>query len=159
MAAGFLSGLIAHIINNNDISKSVDATLQILKTYKGNEPVAKLIIKAKELANCNIKPLTAIEEFGEGWDGDEALAISTYCALKEPNSFKKSVRMAVNHSGDSDSTGAILGNIMGTYLGAKRIPPEWSKKIELSKELEILANDLFINPQKIKNADTRYPID
>ncbi len=158
LAAGFLSALIAHIINNNNINESIDATLQILKKYEGHEPVAKLIIRANELAKSPIEPLIAIEELGDGWDGDEALAISTYCALKEPNNFKNAVRLAVNHSGDSDSTGAILGNILGAYLGIKEIPIEWTKKVELSNELEILANDLFVNPKEIKNADTRYPI-
>ena len=90
--------------------------------------------------------------------GDEAIAISTYCALKEPNNFEKAVQMSVNHSGDSDSTGAILGNILGAHLGMDKIPSKWADKMELSNELEILANDLFVNPKNIKNAEKRYPI-
>ena len=158
LPAGFLSGMIAHIINGKNITEAVDATLPILKKYEGNEPVTNLIIRAKELANSDVKPLTAIEELGEGWVGDEAIAISTYCALKEPNNFEKAVQMSVNHSGDSDSTGAILGNILGAHLGMDKIPSKWADKMELSNELEILANDLFVNPKNIKNAEKRYPI-
>lgn len=158
LSAGFLSGMIAHIIGGKNINEAVDATLPILKKYEGNEPVTRLITRAKELAKSDVKPLTAIEELGEGWVGDEAIAISTYCALKEPNNFEKAVQMAVNHSGDSDSTGAILGNILGAHLGMDKIPAKWANKTELSKELEILANDLFVNPKEIENADKRYPI-
>ena len=158
LSAGFLSGMIAHIIGGKNISEAVDATLPILEQYKSHEPVTRLINKAKELAQTDIEPLTAIEELGEGWVGDEAIAISTYCALKEPDNFEKAVKMAVNHSGDSDSTGAILGNILGAHLGMDKIPKKWANKTELSKELEILANDLFIDPKEIKDAKIRYPI-
>lgn len=158
LSAGFLSAMIAHIISGKNIVESVDLTLPILKKYDGNEPIIQLIYKAKKLANTDIAPLKAIEQLGEGWDGDEAIAISIYCALKEPNNFEKAVQIAVNHSGDSDSTGAILGNILGAYLGIKNLPKKWKGKIELSKELEVLANDLYINPERIKDAEKRYPI-
>lgn len=158
LSAGFLSSMIAHIIGGKNINEAVEATLPILKKYKGNEFVTRLITRAKELAKTDVEPLTAIEELGEGWTGDEAIAISTYCALKEPNNFEKAVQMAVNHSGDSDSTGAILGNILGAHLGMDKIPAKWANKTELSKELEILANDLFVNPKEIENVERRYPI-
>ena len=51
----------------------------------------------------------AVESLGEGWAGDEALAISIYCVLVAGDDFTRGVRLAVNHSGDSDSTGSITG--------------------------------------------------
>lgn len=157
LSAGFLSGMLAHIIGGKNINEAVDATLPILKKYEGNEPVTKLIIRAKKLAKTKAEPLIAIEELGEGWVGDEAIAISIYCALKEPNNFKKAVQMAVNHSGDSDSTGAILGNILGAHLGMGKIPAKWANKIELATELEQLAQDLY-KPLETEGANKRYPI-
>ena len=158
LSAGFLSGMIANIIDGKNPEEAVDATLPILEKYKNNEHVTKLILKAKEFAKSDISPITAISSLGKGWVGDEALAIAIYCALKEPNNFEKAVQMAVNHSGDSDSTGAILGNILGAHLGMEKIPEKWRNKTELSKELEILANDLYISPEDIENADERYPV-
>ena len=61
------------------------------------------------------------------------LAISVYCALKYQDNFKKALIAAVNHSGDSDSTGAISGNILGAYLGLSKIPSQWIEKVELKK--------------------------
>ena len=66
--------------------------------------------------------------------------------------------MAVNHNGDSDSIGAAVGNIMGTYLGEDKIPKEWKNKIELSKELHVLSKDLLLDTNKIPNIEKRYPI-
>jgi ADP-ribosyl-[dinitrogen reductase] hydrolase len=35
------------------------------------------------------------------------------------------LRLAVKHSGDSDSTGSITGNILGALLGKGAIPEVW----------------------------------
>ena len=72
-----------------------------------------------------------IEALGEGWVAEEALAISLYCALAFPNDFESAVLLAVNHSGDSDSTGAITGNLMGAILGERAIPERWLEELEL----------------------------
>ena len=56
------------------------------------------------------------------------------------------------------STGAILGNILGAHLGLEKIPKNWLKNVELSDELDQLAEDLFNAPDKIKDADKRYPV-
>lgn len=158
LSAGVHSEMIAHIINGSDVEGAVDKTMKTLATYNGHEPVTKLMKMAKELAKSDVHPEEAIQQLGEGWVGDEAIAISTYCALKEPNNFEKALKMAVNHSGDSDSTGAIVGNILGAHLGIENIPEKWHNATELSNELEQLATDLFVNPKDIANASERYPI-
>ena len=66
--------------------------------------------------------------------------------------------MAVNHSGDSDSTGAILGNILGAHLGVEQIPTRWTQQVELTDELGQLAKDLYVKPQNIENVKKRYPV-
>ncbi len=157
LSAGFLSCMIAHIINGNNIHNAVDSTIKYLKKYPNHESTLNLINKAKELANSNIEPINAIEELGQGWEGHEAIAISIYSSLKEPNNFEKALKIAVNHSGDSDSTGAITGNIIGAHLGLDAIPNKWNEKTELSKELEQLSKDLY-KPFEIENIEKRYPI-
>lgn len=158
LPAGVLSEMIAHIVNGKNIDEAVTETIKTLKTYKDSEPVVELMKSAQMLAKTKVDPEDAIRMLGEGWVGDEAIAISTYCALKEPKNFQKAITMAVNHNGDSDSTGAILGNILGAHLGVEKIPEKWLKKVELSDELGQLAKDLYVKPQDIENAATRYPI-
>ena len=125
-------------------------------SFKGNEDTLYLLEQAKEYAKSDIDSETAIKNLGEGWHGDEAIAISVYCALKSPDDYEKAVIMAVNHDGDSDSTGAITGNILGTYLGKKSIPNKWINNVELTQELAQLSKDLYANPDKIENAHNRY---
>jgi ADP-ribosyl-[dinitrogen reductase] hydrolase len=49
--------------------------------------------------------------------------------------------LAANHSGDSDSTGAIAGNILGAVHGHGAIPNAWSDDPELSDVIELLCRD------------------
>ena len=83
-----------------------------------------------------------IRRLGEGWTGEEALAIGLYCALRHRNDFSAGVVAAVNHDGDSDSTGAITGNILGALLGYSAIGEEWRKGLELSDVILEFADDI-----------------
>ena len=102
-----------------------------------------IIDKAWMLAeNENISDQDAIRELGEGWVAEEALAIAVFCALRYSNDFEKAIITAVNHDGDSDSTGAITGNILGTYLGLSKIPERFLKNLELKDIIMEIADDL-----------------
>ena len=73
---------------------------------------------------------------------EEALSIGVYCALVAGNDFGKGVLLAVNHSGDSDSTGSIAGNIIGIQCGVEGIPAGWLADLEMKDLIEEVANDL-----------------
>ena len=49
---------------------------------------------------------------------------------------------AVNHDGDSDSTGAIAGNLAGARLGLSAIPARYTDTLELRDLLIDLADQL-----------------
>ena len=87
--------------------------------------------------------LDNIHRLGEGWVGDEALAIAVYCALRYQNDFSAGIIAAVNHKGDSDSTGAITGNILGAWLGFNAIDACWKKHLELYDVILGMADDLW----------------
>ena len=97
-----------------------------------------------------------IERLGGGWVGEEALAISLYCALAAGEDFARRV-LAVNHSGDSDSTGAITDNLLGLMLGVDAIPDRWLVELELREEIEALAGDLFKQFDDTDAWSSRYP--
>ena len=84
---------------------------------------------------------SAIRQLGQGWVAEEALAISVYCALVADD-FKHGVMLAVNHDGDSDSTGSITGNLLGVAHGVDVIPAELLDELELREVIEEVADDL-----------------
>ncbi len=88
----------------------------------GDETARQLLERAVKLAlNPAVSDLDGIHALGEGWVAEEALAIAVFCAVRYQNDFAAAIRAAVNHKGDSDSTGAICGNILGAWLGKEAV--------------------------------------
>lgn len=103
-----------------------------------------LVDRAIALARKScVDDLVAIHSLGEGWVAEETLAIAIYCSLKHCDDFEKAIVAAVNHGGDSDSTGAVAGNIVGAYLGYERIPRKFMEHLELKRVILEIADDLF----------------
>lgn len=101
-----------------------------------------LLTKAISLAETPGEDEKHIKAIGDGWTGDEALAIAIYCSLRYPDDFSKAVIAAVNHDGDSDSTGAVTGNILGAWLGYEAIDEKWKRNLEMKGILLTMAEDL-----------------
>ena len=99
----------------------------------------ELILRAMKLAESDVPDHEAIVSLGKGWVGDEALAIAVFCALRYQADLAEGLCAAVNHGGDSDSTGAIAGNILGAWLGASAIPEDWLDAIVLRGVVEDMA--------------------
>lgn len=90
-------------------------------------------------------PEPAIRRIGEGWVGEEALGVARYCALVADD-FATAVCMAVNHDGDSDTTGSLVGQLMGASLGEKAIPRHWLEAVEHREAIIQIADDLTDYP-------------
>lgn len=143
LSAGFLSEMIAWIIDGRSLEESIDAAKQTLVGYSGFEETLQAVEQAVELSASSDAPMDVIPRFREGWVGEEALAISLYCTLKFPADFRGGITAAVNHSGDSDSTGSITGAILGAKLGVEAIPAEWIAKLENAAKILELAQTMF----------------
>ena len=110
------------------------------------QEMVDIINNAIELSKReDLDDLSAITSLGGGWVAEEALAIALCSCLRHPDNFKDAIICAVNHSGDSDSTGAIAGNIIGASLGVEAIPQEYLDGLELREVIEELADDLSID--------------
>lgn len=142
LSAGALAYIIAAIVEGNSLEEAVVGALAVLIDYDGHEECAVILKKSIELAGSELADSEAIKILGEGWVGEEALAIAVFCALKHRDDFRQAIIAAVNHSGDSDSTGAITGNIVGAYLGLSSIPEEWVKKLEIREVIEQVADEI-----------------
>lgn len=148
-AAGLVH--IIHLVSHNDdisIFEAVkDMERAIARQFSNDvhlQAFLELMDKAIALSeDKSIDDLDAIRTLGQGWVAEETLAIAIYCSLKYSNDFDKALIASVNHSGDSDSTGAVTGNIMGAYLGLKNIPEKYLDNLELKDIIMEIADDLF----------------
>ena len=147
------AAVLAHIISRC-ITSSEEMTLKEIvrearntaaKLFDGDRHLKELleiIDKAIRLSGNNASDLDNIHALGEGWVAEETLGIALYCSLKYHNDFSRAVIAAVNHNGDSDSTGAVTGNIMGALLGYDAIEDKWKKNLELVDIIMEMADDL-----------------
>ncbi len=91
----------------------------------------------------------ALDYLGEGWVGEEAVALALYCFLRYPDDYKRAVLRGANSNGDSDSIASITGSISGAYLGIGAVPPEWIMRIEKTDYLGSLAERLAEKKERI----------
>lgn len=151
------AGVFAHIVSllaHDEASSVREAATQALNTLPEAFPNAHYLGQLQELLRYTLRlvdsdmpDLEAIHALGEGWVAEEALAIGLLCSLRHENDFAGAIISAVNHGGDSDSTGAIAGNIVGAHLGLAGIPQRYLEHLELRDTISKIADDLFTGPQ------------
>ena len=64
-------------------------------------------------------------------------------AVDTTSNFEEALIKAVNLGGDSDTVGAITGQIAGRIYGVTAIPDRWLKKLKLREDIRSLAISLF----------------
>ena len=133
--------------NETDMVKIVeDAVRDTEEMFKAEADLPKYIdlMKTALRLAANDRPDTEnIRILGEGWVADEAMAIAAYCALRHPQDPAGVLRAAVNHDGDSDSTGAVAGAIVGAMVGEDAVGKEWTEHLELTERIRSIADDLY----------------
>ena len=141
LAAGALAMLITDLLRGLPLPIAVAHVTRQLATLAQSGEVVEALTEAERLAQSSPNSADVLVQLGEGWIAEESLAIAVYCALSTPD-LPTALRLAVNHDGDSDSTGAITGNIAGCMYGVKAIPAAWLDALELRDVISQVADDL-----------------
>ena len=103
----------------------------------------RTVSNAISLASDSRADWEVIEEsIGGGWVAEETLAIALFSVLRHIDDFNACMICAVNHGGDSASTGAVTGNILGAILGYTAIPPKFLTRLQLKDLLSDYADKL-----------------
>ena len=71
-------------------------------------------------------------------------------AFYRSNSFEEGCLMAVNLGDDADTTGAVYGQLAGSFYGSDNIPDGWVEKLALRQKIERFAEKLFHLSSKIR---------
>ncbi len=149
MPAAVVTHIISRIMSGAEMSLKdivMEAKDTVAEMFRGDRHMPELtaiIDRAIELSENDKPDIENIHALGEGWVAEETLGIAIYCALKYRNDFSAGVVAAVNHKGDSDSTGAVTGNILGALLGFNAIEDKWKKDLELYDVIMEMADDLY----------------
>jgi len=151
LSAAAFSLLIHNIVAGSDIRGAAAEALAYVngvptKAPELNERLEAALQLSLQPAVLGPEDLTAA--LGEGWVAEEALAVALYAVLStgggEPvDHFRDAIALAINHSGDSDSTGSIVGNILGTYYGEDCLPADWLEALEAPDVIRGMAERLL----------------
>ena len=163
LPAGFLAATIGALLDGDSLGAALDTAERQLVAWRAHDETLAAVQAGRRLGESS-RPISPqdLEQLGGGWTGEEALAISIACAVSA-DSFEDGVLRAVNHSGDSDSTGSIAGNLLGAALGSHALPQAWLDELELRDVIEALAADatleLFGDPPMDDFGDGTPPAD
>ena len=117
------------------VTEARDTVAALFKDDENITQLTNIINKSIQLSENTDSDLNNIHQLGEGWVAEETLAIAIYCSLKYRHDFSKAIITAVNHKGDSDSTGAVTGNIVGAICGYDAMDMKWKNDLEIEETI------------------------
>ncbi|WP_248817383.1 ADP-ribosylglycohydrolase family protein [Frankia sp. AgB32] len=150
LAAGAFGWIIASVLWGAAVAEATVSALGRLAAESDGGEVTDALGAALALAEDGPPTAQRVEGLGAGWVAEEALAIAVYCAVAAPDP-RSALLAAVNHSGDSDSTGSLCGNLVGAALGVQALPADWLAQLEGYELVDQLAADLVT---EVDHADT-----
>ncbi len=152
LSCALIADIIARILREKTDGKPATPMTQTAKAalddvrrcmrYDDLPAFAVLIEKAIALAEREGDDADCIAALGQGWIAEEAAAVAIFCACKYQNDPVRGITAAVNHSGDSDSTGAIAGNLLGVQNGYAALPRAWTEPLEIRDVIAQISEDL-----------------
>ena len=153
LTAGLLAVLVAALATARPWDEAVARGTAQLVTAEHHDETSGLLAKALDAAQREPFSHARLMTLGEGWVAEEALAIGVYCAASavlasslDESAVRDALLLAVNHGGDSDSTGSIAGNLLGALVGDDGLPAAWRAKVELTDVIDEVAEDLATVP-------------
>lgn len=169
MSSGLMAVLVTNLIQGQTSVAALSSVIELMKDKDVHPDLKNLVGQALGLAaesltsDYDLLEIRANEEIGiydaistgrlgEGWVAEEALAIGLHAFLAADTysfethdpveGFKKAIRQAANHSGDSDSTASIAGQIFGARYGLNAIPWGWIACLDVLDPMCELADKL-----------------
>ncbi|MEU7134658.1 ADP-ribosylglycohydrolase family protein [Streptomyces sp. NPDC046261] len=140
LAAAAFAAIVHGVVRGEALEVSVHRTLGMLAVRPGHEETSEGLRKALIAVRQGVPTAERVQTLGEGWVAEEALSMGLYCALVAQD-VRHGLLLAVNHGGDSDSTGSICGNLLGAVHGETVLPPGWLAELEGRATILELADD------------------
>jgi ADP-ribosylglycohydrolase len=158
LAAGAFVWLLTSVRDGMSLEDAVQGAIRRVEREEDYAETVNALRAALALHRRGLRASPEmVESLGGGWIAEEALAIAVYAALAAKGDFERGVCIAVNHSGDSDSTGSMTGQILGLMLGEGAIPSRWLAQLELRDVIASVADDLVVGYRDDEEWWARYP--
>ncbi|MFF3323072.1 ADP-ribosylglycohydrolase family protein [Streptomyces sp. NPDC002889] len=140
LSAGAFAVIVHGLARGESVDGSVQRALALLAARPGHQPVTDGLKHALGAVRQGIPGPARIATLGEGHHAEDALAIAVYCTLVGED-IRHGLRLAVNHDGPSQTTGALTGALLGALHGETALPPAWLCEVEGRSTLLEIADD------------------
>ena len=156
LSAGAIASIVRNLLGGLGPGRCAERSIEIARNWTGAGETVAAMEHAREMAGQRSADRAgAVAQLGEGWVGEEALAIGLYSALVASD-FADAVRIASNHGGDSDSTASIAGQIHGAWKGLAGIPHAWIRRLDaLDPLLDVAGRIIAAQQHKLARAGCR----
>ncbi len=162
LSSGAFAVVVHELLQGKPLLDAVSTARGELEKYEGHEEQSVALDQALALAREGAPTPEKLETLGQGNIGETALSMSVYVALTTTDA-NSALLAAVNHSGDSDSTGSVCGNLVGAMYGEEALRKDWLEKLELAGAIGQLADDALAEFGPDAPGDdqwsVRYPAD
>ncbi|WET79667.1 ADP-ribosylglycohydrolase family protein [Amycolatopsis sp. QT-25] len=140
LSSGAFAVIVHELLRGEPLLDAIATARAELEKYPGHEEQSVALDQALALSEEGAPTPEKLETLGQGNVGETALSMSVYVALTttDPN---VALLASVNHSGDSDSTGSVCGNLVGAMYGEEELETSWLVELELSEVIGRLADD------------------
>ncbi|MEU4248504.1 ADP-ribosylglycohydrolase family protein [Amycolatopsis sp. NPDC026612] len=160
LSSGCFAVIVHELLHGKPLLDAVATARAELVKHAGHEEQSAALDAA--LAMEGPPTPEKLERLGQGNVGETALSMSVYVALTTTDA-DSALLAAVNHSGDSDSTGSVCGNLVGAMYGEDALRESWLDQLELRDVIVGLADDALIEFGPDAPGDdrwfARYPVD
>ncbi len=130
LPAGAMAVLVRDGLNGVPWAESLAKVLALLRERCGSESTVAAVEGAARAAADGVALRERVSGLGEGWVGEEALAIGLYAAMVA-KTFAECIELAANHDGDSDSTASIAGQLWCARFGLAGIEREVVGRVDV----------------------------
>ncbi|MGW4521288.1 ADP-ribosylglycohydrolase family protein [Amycolatopsis sp. NPDC004378] len=162
LSSGCFAVLVHGLLHGKPLLDALAAARDELVKHPGHEEQSAALDAALALAEQGPPTPEKLETLGQGNVGETALSMSVYVALTTTDA-DSALLAAVNHSGDSDSTGSVCGNLVGAMYGEEALRKSWLEQLELRDVIVGLADDAIAEFGPDAPGDdrwfARYPVD
>ncbi|MEY9840236.1 ADP-ribosylglycohydrolase family protein [Streptacidiphilus sp. EB103A] len=151
LAAGAFAALVDRLVAGVEPAEAVRQTIAQTTAQPGNPETVTALERAVRLAESGTPGFDLVEQVGLGWIAEECLAIAVHCLLAAApgpgatgEDLRRALTLSVTHSGDSDSTGAVCGNLLGAAYGLAALPEDWAVQVEGRATILLTGEALFV---------------
>jgi ADP-ribosylglycohydrolase len=151
-AAGAFAAMIAHLVAGESLDVAVSLAMRELAGHRGHAETTEALRHALDLAAEGKPAAEKAELLGTGRTAEATLAVGVYAALvpfdsmpygttQPEDDITARLCLSVNHSGASDSTGSVCGNLLGALHGDVNLPWRWLSRLEGRAVIAQVADD------------------